>query len=988
MAGFRASKVLAILYSLVCINELFCSNEVKAVSEGSARYEGTIHIKMPGTRPLKKDAYLCTALQLPPTKQYIVRLEPNATQQTAHHMLLYGCSSPGAQLSSWYCQRGPCNGEQNIIYAWAKDAPSRNLPKDVGIGIGGDSGIRYLVLQVHYASVIPFEEGAKDFSGFTLRTSQHQLPYGAAIYLLWAGRGSIPPETSGMHVDVGCTYNEPEPMFAFAFRTHAHKLAKVITGYRVRNGVWTLLGKGNPQAPQAFYPMESTIEIKEGDMLVARCTYDSKGHDIHRVIHMGPSGDDEMCNFYIMYYSDAGRLEYSGGDCGQQNHPNVFKNFPPDSDTLLTDSPDLKDRESSVPIISTPVVYNKTSPDQETRKETAMVPVSFKISTDSPTRGTSQELDISDLGSAKEELPSAKAETQVGTEPSSQEHPALKENQPIIPVATSTPVIPVPQSTDEKELRVVSDWPSLTAVETSKLGQVTGVSLDSMGQVIVFHRGSRTWDDHTFDSSNVFQNADVVGTIKEHAVWIIDSSTGKIKGFWGKDMFFLPHGLTVDHEDNLWLTDVGSHQVFKFSPLGSSTQRLMSLGDKLVPGSDKSRFCQPTSVAVDRNGEFFVADGYCNSRILKFSAAGKLLSSLGEMSVSSPGIPAPGSLFIPHSLSMDQSSHTLYVADRENGRVQSFNSISGAFVDEIKLPEFGGKVFAVDFSVRKQGGVLHVVNGQSQKTGVQHSAVQGFTIRVADKVILQTWPSDREQALVQPHDVVSSADGSDVYVVELGPNRIWKLSSKRQVDSFSNKTSSTPVNTVPVKTSDHVTQSSHTILGETIDGLNPKQEESENTSTKGMSTHRASADPEQLKQNRKKPSLSPVAKTGVIGQPSPKPTETVTVKNNSVGGPQDDTLSSEDNVDITAGIIPALIILSVLAVPIVFLLLISITLRVRAYRRDKRNQMSDFHEGRKDFSVGRTRGWWSYMNCFDRQKYKFNRVTLQDFYSDSDSDGV
>lgn len=337
---------------------------------------------------------------------------------------------------------------------------------------------------------------------------------------------------------------------------------------------------------------------------------------------------------------------------------------------------------------------------------------------------------------------------------------------------------------------------------------------------------------------------------------------------------------------------------------------------------------------------------------------------------------------------MDQSSHTLYVADRENGRVQSFNSISGAFVDEIKLPEFGGKVFAVDFSVRKQGGVLHVVNGQSQKTGVQHSAVQGFTIRVADKVILQTWPSDREQALVQPHDVVSSADGSDVYVVELGPNRIWKLSSKRQVDSFSNKTSSTPVNTVPVKTSDHVTQSSHTILGETIDGLNPKQEESENTSTKGMSTHRASADPEQLKQNGKKPSLSPVAKTGVIGQPSPKPTETVTVKNNSVGGPQDDTLSSEDNVDITAGIIPALIILSVLAVPIVFLLLISITLRVRAYRRDKRNQMSDFHEGRKDFSVGRTRGWWSYMNCFDRQKYKFNRVTLQDFYSDSDSDGV
>ena len=54
-------------------------------------------------------------------------------------------------------------------------------------------------------------------------------------------------------------------------------------------------------------------------------------------------------------------------------------------------------------------------------------------------------------------------------------------------------------------------------------------------------------------------------------------------------------------------------QVFKFSPLGSSTKRLLALGDKLVPGSGDSRFCKPTSVAVDRSGEFFVADGYVRS---------------------------------------------------------------------------------------------------------------------------------------------------------------------------------------------------------------------------------------------------------------------------------------------------------------------------------------------------------------------------------------
>lgn len=195
-----------------------------------------------------------------------------------------------------------------------------------------------------------------------------------------------------------------------------------------------------------------------------------------------------------MYYSSAGRLKYSGGDCGQQNHPNVFKNFPPDSDTPLTGSKDLKDRESSVPMISTSAERNTTNPEQTPEKETALVPVSLKVSTDSPTHGKSQGFDISDLGSAKEESLSAKAEAQVGTKPP-QELPAFEKSQSLTPVTTSTPVLPVTQSTDEKELRVVLDWPSFTAMETSKLGEVTGVSLDSTGQVVVFHRGSRTWNE-------------------------------------------------------------------------------------------------------------------------------------------------------------------------------------------------------------------------------------------------------------------------------------------------------------------------------------------------------------------------------------------------------------------------------------------------------------------------------------------------------------
>lgn len=1029
LVSLRESLLLAILCFAVW-NEVISSHiNSQALFEEPVLPETKISIKMPGTSPQERDTYLCTAVQLSPHKQYIVHFEPSASQKTAHHMLLYGCSLPGALLSSWDCKSGPyreCEGSQNILYAWAKDAPAKFLPKDVGFAVGGNSGINYLVLQVHYASVDSFRAGAKDYSGFILHTSHQSLPYGGGIYLLWAYSGSIPPETAGIHVDMACKYNKPETMFAFAYRTHAHRLAKVITGYRVRSGVWTLLGKGDPQAPQAFYPMDKTYDIKKGDILVARCTYDSRGHNLHGVVHMGSSGHDEMCNFYIMYYSNADRLEYSGGDCGEQDHPEIFKHFPSGSDTPLVHSSNSK---ASSDQATSPVHSSAVTPEEQSTQATVYV----QVSSDSKSRDRNHGMDISDLEFGEKESPKSSTKSNqdmVFVEVSKGMVSSSKEMQPVLPSVTPTsePDGPVTQARDNEEhipeLHVVSDWPSLTAIETSKLGQVTGVSLDSKEQVIVFHRASRIWDENTFDSADVFHNADTVGTIKEHTVWILDSVSGKVKGFWGRDMFYLPHGLTVDHEDNLWLTDVGSHQVFKFSPLGSNTQRLLALGDKLVPGSGSSRFCKPTSVAVDRSGEFFVADGYCNSRILKFSATGKLLSSWGEESDTRQGSLAPGSFLVPHSLALDQANHTLYVADRENGRVQSFNSISGTFLDEIKLPAFGGVVYAVAYSQNAQGGVLYVVNGPNRDQDL-YVPIQGFTIRISDKAVLQTWPSNTDQALSQPHDLVSSVDGSDVFVVEIGPNRLWKLSSKPPTDSSSAGAATTPLATVPVLTSEQINEGSHqTPMGKSPDqavdskDVNSKQDGDENKPDIDTSSHQDSAGTDQAvmteysgdgNRSPSSPSyhqnstgLGEVNDTG-IEEPSKKsvitwvnvtdqsrfiPKGTGTGKNSSISGPQEDSVDGSNSDNITAGIIPALIILSVLAVPIVFLLIISITLRLRAYHRDKHSQMNGFHGSRKNLSVGRTRGWWSYMNCCDRQKYKFNRVTLQDFYSDSDSDGV
>ena len=146
--------------------------------------------------------------------------------------------------------------------------------------------------------------------------------------------------------------------------------------------------------------------------------------------------------------------------------------------------------------------------------------------------------------------------------------------------------------------------------------------------------------------------------------------------------------------------------------------------------------------------------------------------------------PPPGTFFVPHSLALDRTNHTLYVADRENGRVQSFNSITGTFVDEIKLPEFGGVVYAVAYSHTKrelfitvscscckwfdylmcfyyhlfsEGSVLYVVNGPNRDQDL-YVPIQGFTIRIADKAVLQTWPSDKEVHAVNCASDISNTE--------------------------------------------------------------------------------------------------------------------------------------------------------------------------------------------------------------------------------------
>jgi streptogramin lyase len=159
-------------------------------------------------------------------------------------------------------------------------------------------------------------------------------------------------------------------------------------------------------------------------------------------------------------------------------------------------------------------------------------------------------------------------------------------------------------------------------------------------------------------------------------------ASGKLLKQFGAGLLVTPHGIYVDKEDNLWITDMGlskdktrGEQVFKFSPAGKV---LLTLGKAGVAGSGPDTFFQPCDVIVGPDGDIYVSDSHTadpngsngnppsNARISKFTKDGKFIKSWGM-----PGS-EPGQLHIPHSMAFD-SQGRLFVADRGNNRIQIFD---------------------------------------------------------------------------------------------------------------------------------------------------------------------------------------------------------------------------------------------------------------------------------------------------------------------------
>jgi DNA-binding beta-propeller fold protein YncE len=278
--------------------------------------------------------------------------------------------------------------------------------------------------------------------------------------------------------------------------------------------------------------------------------------------------------------------------------------------------------------------------------------------------------------------------------------------------------------------------------------EVAGVAVDSRDRVFVFSRGA-------------------------HPV-IVFNRDGSFAGAWGESLVFArPHGITIGPDDSVYLIDDLDHTVRKFSPEGKLLLTLGTSGRPSDTGATSvdfrtivraaAPFHYPTNLAIAPSGELYIADGYGNARVHRFSADGRLLGSWGE-----PGT-EPGQFHVPHGIAIDRNG-TVYVADRENSRIQRFDP-EGQFVDQwsgIARPcqvaiGQGGEVYVAELGYRA---------GMWPDTSPPTPDATGGRVSVFDQDghLLSRWGGGENPCapgdFFAPHDICLDSRG-DLYVGEV-----------------------------------------------------------------------------------------------------------------------------------------------------------------------------------------------------------------------------
>jgi len=329
-------------------------------------------------------------------------------------------------------------------------------------------------------------------------------------------------------------------------------------------------------------------------------------------------------------------------------------------------------------------------------------------------------------------------------------------------LATASALAEAPPNSQPNPFRTVENWFKLPA------GRMWG----STSAVDVDRDGTSIWVAERCGANTCAGKMDP-------PILKFDQSGTLVKSFGG-GMFVFPHGIAVDKDGNVWVTDGQGrdgkgHQVFKFSPDG---EVLMTLGKAGVAGDGPDTFNQPDDVAIAPNGDIFVSDGHTpamgNARVMKFAKDGKFIKQWGRHGS------GPGEFEVPHALAFD-SRGRLFVGDRANNRIQIFDQ-DGNFIDQWKQFSRPSGVYIDNHDV------IYVTDSEStDKPGYGYNPGWRRGIRVGsakDGSVAAFIPDPLSPTTDGKLPATSAAEGvaadaaGNVYGAEVGPKTLKKYARK------------------------------------------------------------------------------------------------------------------------------------------------------------------------------------------------------------------
>jgi len=335
------------MFNIGLLLALVCNLFGETASEVSS-YEKVI--KFVNSYPTKADETRCSYIDVNRDHfEYIIEIKPQADMNIAHHLTLTGCEYlPELDKAffignTWQCDEGSLpicgeNGRFRRLFTWALNADGLKFQPGVGYRIGGTSGMNYLVMQTHYKDKLPINQ-TDNSSSYHLTITNQTMPFQVGVYTL-GNDGFIPSRTKNFQFDSGCPFELPFEIVPIYYRVHTHDYGTVVSGYLVRNNTWTELGRMSPQQKQQFYPVSTkSLLVDQKDHLVSKCTYDTSSKE--DVTYTGQSHKDEMCVFYLMFYTSYSENIYGdyycyndGNSFNVKKELNITSSFPANSFSL------------------------------------------------------------------------------------------------------------------------------------------------------------------------------------------------------------------------------------------------------------------------------------------------------------------------------------------------------------------------------------------------------------------------------------------------------------------------------------------------------------------------------------------------------------------------------------------------------------------------------------------------------------------------------